>query len=435
MTPEATMFDPTQFESEMAALLTDDAPTPSEELADELADDELADELADEELSASWNGAVDAPAAAFEERSRDDHELIGDGDHDAELEAELEVELACRYLPGEIALSRSAQGLLPIDTFTHGAGLAIADFGVARRSPKPLVLNSAPVQMWLARLGTAYKRLEVVGYSDCVGAEATNTRLRMARARAVIERLPLHLKHEARALAAPLGEYLAGNRTPGERAMNRGVVLRVGLGVAVMPDDQGFTGRRRSWDLRRDGDPIAWILRGAHPPKRRPTAQSHLAFATRLLKLAEHVVPLDPRKLARGWFEILFAMLNEARAGKALVLARSDYTVAYATAWVTARRLWADQPIGIPDTREGLLAALARVDPSATLAVNRARVVGTLDAVNRMSVLLAAGGPAMLGGLLRTIRARSLPGGTLDEVDGVRLLSTIADQMDRYHAP
>lgn len=57
------MFDPTQFESEMAALLTDDAPTPSEELAEELAAEELADELADEELSASWNGAVDAPAA------------------------------------------------------------------------------------------------------------------------------------------------------------------------------------------------------------------------------------------------------------------------------------------------------------------------------------------------------------------------------------
>ncbi len=429
------MFDPTQFESEMTALLADDAPVPASELDDELDGEALDDhELGNQAFEPSWRDELDNAAAELAGPGADDHERIDDG-HDAELEAELEVELACRYLPGEIELSRSAPGLLPIDTFTHGAGLAIADFGVGRRLPKPLVLNSAPVQMWLARLGTAYKRLEVIGYSDCVGAEATNTRLRMARARAVIERLPLHLRRDARADAAPLGEYLAGNRTPGERAMNRGVVLRVGPGVAVMPDDQDFTGRPRVWSSRLDGDPIKWILGGAHPPERRASAGSHLAFAARLIKLAKDVVPLDPRKLAQGWFGILFSMLAEARAGRALVLARSDYTVGYATAWVTARRLWADQPIAIPDSREGLLLALARVDPAATLAVNRARVVGTLDAVNRMSLLLEPPGQAKLGALLRTIRARSLPGGTLDEVDGVRLLSTIADQMDRYHAP
>ncbi len=407
------MFDPDRFEHELADALAGDHEI--------VVDDHETIPAAYDELEADYDDEVATDPPLYEDGELDDSEL---GD-DPSLEHELEADLACRYQPGEIAVSRTNEGVLPIDVYPHPqGGIIVADFGVARRSPKPGAGESALMKRWIDGSNLQLSRthgqgIEIVGYTDCVGAEGINDRLRRARARAMRDALgPLFQRAAVRASAR--GERLGvDTATPSGRAMNRGVWIHVPTRSVTFDAGDDYSADPKHhpkvvqrwpvtpWDRKRDGDPVKWLAKGAHPPRDRPHALDFWkGWKDRVLALVTSKPGLKwVKPLGEAAVELIFRPWIENRKWKPAVEARSNYANAYAHVLIEARALASQDSVtdNFPGTHEALLARFVR-EPSDHTFTSFIQTAARIDAVERMNTLLQARGKERLRGLLQNLR-------------------------------
>ena len=143
------------------------------------------------------------------------------------------------YQPNEVATSRTEAGHLPADVAMLPPGAAICqylfmmDFGVDWRHVKTSTKLDPLLVLQLNRF-EADKSLQfqIVGYSDCAGAERNNLFLRTGRARNVFQLLGPSARSRVFAVkAAPPHEYLYDNATVQGRAGNRAVVIEIFAGA------------------------------------------------------------------------------------------------------------------------------------------------------------------------------------------------------------
>jgi outer membrane protein OmpA-like peptidoglycan-associated protein len=144
------------------------------------------------------------------------------------------------YERDEPQVSHTEAGHLEHDVFMVAPGrLLIADFGVDWRHVKRSAVDDPLLQSWLNTFETddSY-RLDIIGYSDCVGVEGHNTYLRQSRS----QRVEGLLGHKARSRVtfrgmAALGDYVADNLSVASRAKNRGVVIEFHQEFTMEPED------------------------------------------------------------------------------------------------------------------------------------------------------------------------------------------------------
>lgn len=138
-------------------------------------------------------------------------------------------EQECNYVRGEKERSHSSEGHLTEDVVELGDGrLLIADFGIDWRHVKPAIASNPLFRTWDALFaGNDAYQIQIVGYSDCVGNEMNNTRLRQARAQNFENILSPEAKNRVtfRGMAG-LGNYIYANNSVENRAKNRGVIIR-----------------------------------------------------------------------------------------------------------------------------------------------------------------------------------------------------------------
>jgi len=139
------------------------------------------------------------------------------------------------YQPNEIATSRTEAGHLAPDVSMVPPGAALCqyliifDFGVDWRHLKTSTKLEPLLALQLHRFETDTSlQFQIVGYSDCVGAEWNNLFLRTGRARNVFHLLGPGARSRVFAVkAAPPHEYLYDNATVAGRAGNRAVVIEI----------------------------------------------------------------------------------------------------------------------------------------------------------------------------------------------------------------
>jgi hypothetical protein len=140
----------------------------------------------------------------------------------------------------EVATSRTEKGHLATDAFPFPTGsenLLVADFGVDWRHVKDSTRDDAALKSRLAALeDDTIPKLTLLGFSDCVAGERYNVHLRQGRARNVFNLLGPKARARAVADAAPKGEYLVGNDTVDNRALNRSVLIIREKGSKPKPD-------------------------------------------------------------------------------------------------------------------------------------------------------------------------------------------------------
>jgi len=142
------------------------------------------------------------------------------------------------YQRGEVERSKTQSGLLSADVIQHPRGLLIADFGVGWRTPKAALRRDPALRNWLTSMvqlvsANPSTKIRIIGYSDCVGREHSNTFLRGGRAQRVCQLLEQLAGGRWRVLRpkivfvgpAPPGEHVADNTTVEGRAKNRGVLI------------------------------------------------------------------------------------------------------------------------------------------------------------------------------------------------------------------
>jgi hypothetical protein len=143
------------------------------------------------------------------------------------------------YQPNEVATSRTEAGLLPADVAMVPPGAAICqylfimDFGVDWRHVKTSTKLDPLLVLQLNRFETDKSlQFQIVGYSDCAGAERNNLFLRTGRARNVFHLLgPSARSRVFGVKAAPPHEYVYDNATVQGRAGNRAVVIEIVAGA------------------------------------------------------------------------------------------------------------------------------------------------------------------------------------------------------------
>ena len=128
------------------------------------------------------------------------------------------------YASGEVRQSRTSGGFLNPDVIRLGPRrLLIADFGAGWSSLKNTTRRDALYH--LRGLRDSSLQIDIVGYSDCVGSDSINIRLRHGRARAIGRLLPGRLRRNAFIGMQALGQYVNDNTNSVNRARNRGVVI------------------------------------------------------------------------------------------------------------------------------------------------------------------------------------------------------------------
>jgi hypothetical protein len=133
-----------------------------------------------------------------------------------------------RYGPGEVEKSRQDKGFLPQPVLPQaGPKILVADFGVDWRHVKQSVIDHPVLLRFLTEeAADPGVRFEVVGYSDCAGAEFNNTFLRTGRARRVSEMIGTRAKgRPVSPSAGALKTYVVENDDQVGRAVNRGVIV------------------------------------------------------------------------------------------------------------------------------------------------------------------------------------------------------------------
>ena len=131
----------------------------------------------------------------------------------------------------EVAKSRSPAGVLADDTTFDAAkeSLLVQDFGIDQDSiPSTMTQSDDWRRMMSMILGDPTTQVAVLGYSDCLGGEQNNKRLRNLRADAVVKAMPA----EAQAKVSPIFKgwwgsqtYLFSNDTAENRGRNRMVLI------------------------------------------------------------------------------------------------------------------------------------------------------------------------------------------------------------------
>jgi outer membrane protein OmpA-like peptidoglycan-associated protein len=128
---------------------------------------------------------------------------------------------------GEVTKSQSQAGVLAVDTSFDAAkeSLSVHDFGIDQDSVPPTMTQSDDWRRMMSMiLGDPTTHVAVLGFSDCIGTEQNNQRLRDRRADAVVKAMPA----EAQAKVSPMFKgwwgsltYLFPNDTAENRARNR----------------------------------------------------------------------------------------------------------------------------------------------------------------------------------------------------------------------
>jgi len=131
-------------------------------------------------------------------------------------------------LPGELTRSRSTPMQVEIDQSASSFTVVIFNFAINEAGVKS-DLSSNPV--WSTLLGTmdptATGQWEILGYTDCEGAERLNQALRQNRAAQVASMLPpAALAHVSLVDADSLTNCITNNATESDRSHNRAVIIR-----------------------------------------------------------------------------------------------------------------------------------------------------------------------------------------------------------------
>ena len=107
----------------------------------------------------------------------------------------------------------------------------VADFPVSGVTP-PSGVTTEPdwerAMSVIAGTPSVGPTVGILGYSDCLGSESRNRRLRQGRADSVLALLPPVPRTRVLLASAEMsGNFLAGNDTPEQRARNRAVAVRI----------------------------------------------------------------------------------------------------------------------------------------------------------------------------------------------------------------
>ncbi|MGY2134456.1 eCIS core domain-containing protein [Hymenobacter sp. HD11105] len=141
---------------------------------------------------------------------------------------------AKEYLKDEISNSRSEEGFLSQDVIYNGASgnevkgeLLIADFGVDWRHIKESTKKNEMLKKWINifEQDNSY-RLQIYGYSDCVGESVNNLYLRTSRAHNVYDLLSKSLKQRTLITKTEQNSYYTNNSDYLNRSKNRSVVIK-----------------------------------------------------------------------------------------------------------------------------------------------------------------------------------------------------------------
>jgi outer membrane protein OmpA-like peptidoglycan-associated protein len=144
---------------------------------------------------------------------------------------------ACEYEPGERdtginrgVLGRDVSLLSATGSGYNAAGnsVVVADF----RPESAVVRSSTATELrgtWIDIIERQPSQsFAFLGFSDCVGDEGANARLRADRAHAVAAMFPKAAGRASVIAAAPAGDFLMpANSTPSERALDRSVLIRL----------------------------------------------------------------------------------------------------------------------------------------------------------------------------------------------------------------
>lgn len=136
--------------------------------------------------------------------------------------------------PGEVARSRSGLSVGPIDAPETGEIV----FGFAVGSSNASGLASDPTWRTFSSsiAASSTDRWEILGFTDCEGAESLNADLRQHRASRVSAQLPPAAKAQIdRSVGAPMTDCVASNDTESNRKFNRSVVFRRTSSTVTFP--------------------------------------------------------------------------------------------------------------------------------------------------------------------------------------------------------
>jgi uncharacterized protein DUF4157 len=129
---------------------------------------------------------------------------------------------------GEVEASRrDRMDVREVTSPTGAEDVLIANFAIERARVKG---HPTDTDLWRSLVAEMEaqpdERWELVGFSDCSGAEAINDKLRHQRATAIYALLPPSVRGRVTVHAAPPGEYMTGNENPLKRSWNRSVIIR-----------------------------------------------------------------------------------------------------------------------------------------------------------------------------------------------------------------
>ncbi|MGH3840515.1 MAG: hypothetical protein ACRDS0_03585 [Pseudonocardiaceae bacterium] len=144
----------------------------------------------------------------------------------------------CKYDAAERATAATSRGVLIPDVSLlaatgSGYNAAANSIVVADFEPGSAVVKGSTAGelrgSWIDILERhSSQRYAVLGFTDCVGDERANEKLRADRAHAVAAMLPKTARRASAIGAAPTVDFLMpANSTPSERALNRSVLLRL----------------------------------------------------------------------------------------------------------------------------------------------------------------------------------------------------------------
>ncbi len=138
--------------------------------------------------------------------------------------------------PGEATRARAAT-LSAAALDSPEAGIIVQPFAIGSSDASSLAADPT----WLTfrrELDARSDRWEIVGFSDCQGAEALNRDLRSARASAVLRQLPASARGRIDiARGAELGECVSDDSSEVYRALNRSAVFILTVGNIEFPDE------------------------------------------------------------------------------------------------------------------------------------------------------------------------------------------------------
>lgn len=167
-----------------------------------------------------------------------------------------------KYDKDEIRISRTELGHLAQDvTYDPSKGqLLIADFGVDWRHLKQTIRADRLLADWLKKFKNDESyRPEILGYTDTIGEGRNNDRLRKGRAANVLALFDPKTRKRVKSGPAPVGTFVADNKSIEGRARNRSVVIIIKQEI-TLPDEH--VSSRTCADVAKSGDTMVdYVMR------------------------------------------------------------------------------------------------------------------------------------------------------------------------------